>query len=108
MVRHGKTPSTGKLLPGRAAGLHLSDIGQSEAVEVAKRLRKLNKVSAIYSSPLERARETAAPIGKILDKKININKGLLECDFGKWTGKELGKLMKLPEWSTVQRAPSTF
>jgi len=108
MVRHGKTPSTGKLLPGRAAGLHLSDIGQSEAVEVAKRLSKLNKVSAIYSSPLERARETAAPIGKILDKKININKGLLECDFGKWTGKELGKLMKLPEWSTVQRAPSTF
>ena len=108
MVRHGKTPSTGKLLPGRAAGLHLSDVGQSEAVEVAKRLSKLNKVSAIYSSPLERARETAAPIGKILDKKININKGLLECDFGKWTGKELGKLMKLPEWSTVQRAPSTF
>ena len=108
MVRHGKTSSTGKLLPGRATGLHLSDVGQSEAVEVAKRLRKLNKVSAIYSSPLERARETAAPIGKILDKKININKGLLECDFGKWTGKELGKLMKLPEWSTVQRAPSTF
>ncbi len=108
MVRHGKTPSTGKLLPGRAAGLHLSDVGQNEALEVAKRLSKLNKVSAIYSSPLERARETAAPIGKILGKKIIINKGLLECDFGKWTGKELGKLMKLPEWSTVQRAPSTF
>ncbi|MFZ8892569.1 MAG: MSMEG_4193 family putative phosphomutase [Ilumatobacteraceae bacterium] len=108
MVRHGKTPSTGKLLPGRAAGLHLSDIGKNEAIEVAKRLSKLKKVSAIYSSPLERARETAAPIGKILDKKIDINKGLLECDFGKWTGKELGKLMKLPEWSTVQRAPSTF
>lgn len=69
MVRHGKTPSTGKLLPGRAAGLHLSDVGQNEAPEVAKRLSKLNKVSAIYSSPLERARETAAPIGKVLNKK---------------------------------------
>ncbi|NBP41939.1 MAG: phosphoglycerate mutase, partial [Actinobacteria bacterium] len=85
MVRHGKTPSTGKILPGRATGLHLSDVGRNEAIEVAKRLSKLKKVSAIYASPLERARETAAPIAKILDKKIIINKGLLECDFGKWT-----------------------
>ncbi|NBU61109.1 MAG: phosphoglycerate mutase, partial [Actinobacteria bacterium] len=84
MVRHGKTPSTGKILPGRAAGLHLSDVGCNEAIEVATRLSKLKKVSAIYASPLERARETAAPIAKILDKKIIINKGLLECDFGKW------------------------
>jgi len=108
MVRHGKTPSTGRLLPGRAPGLHLSDIGKNEALEVAKRLSKLSKVSAIYASPLERARETAAPIAKVLNKKVLINKGLLECDFGNWTGKELAKLMKLPEWSTVQRAPSTF
>ncbi len=108
MVRHGKTPSTGKLLPGRTAGLHLSDTGQIEALDVAERLSNLSEVSAIYSSPLERARETAMPIGKIFNKKVVINKGLLECDFGKWTGKELGKLMKLPEWSTVQRAPSTF
>ena len=108
MVRHGKTHSTGKLLPGRAAGLHLSDVGQNEALEVANRLSKLNRVAAIYSSPLERARETAAPIGKVFNKKVIINKGLLECDFGNWTGKELGKLMKLPEWSTVQRTPSTF
>lgn len=108
MVRHGKTPSTGKLLPGRAPGLHLSDTGKNEALEVAKRLSKLSKVSAIYASPLERARETAAPIAKVLNKKILINKGLLECDFGNWTGKELAKLMNLPEWSTVQRAPSTF
>jgi probable phosphoglycerate mutase len=33
---------------------------------------------------------------------------LLECDFGDWTGVELKKLMKLSEWNTVQRAPSTF
>ena len=108
MVRHGKTPSTGKLLPGRAAGLHLSDTGKQEALDVAARLSKLKNVSAIYASPLERARETAAPTAKLLNQKVLINKGLLECDFGDWTGKELSKLMKLPEWSTVQRAPSTF
>ena len=108
MVRHGKTPSTGKLLPGRAKGLHLSDIGKQEALDVAQRLGNLKNVSAIYASPLERARETAAPTAKLLNQKVIINKGLFECDFGDWTGKELSKLMKLPEWSTVQRAPSTF
>jgi probable phosphoglycerate mutase len=108
MVRHGKTPSTGKLLPGRAKGLHLSDIGIQEALAVAERLSKIKKVAAIYASPLERARETAAPIAKALKQKVIINKGLLECDFGDWTGEELAKLMKLPEWSNVQRAPSTF
>ena len=108
MVRHGKTPSTGKLLPGRAKGLHLSDIGKQEANDVAERLGKLKNVTAIYASPLERARETAAPTAKLLNQKVIIEKGLLECDFGDWTGKELSKLMKLPEWSTVQRAPSTF
>jgi len=108
MVRHGKTASTGKLLPGRAAGLHLSETGRKEALFAAQRLSKLTKVSAIYASPLERARETAAPIAKLLNQKVLINKGLLECDFGDWTGKELSKLMKLPEWSTVQRVPSIF
>ena len=108
MVRHGKTPSTGKLLPGRAKGLHLSDTGIQEALVVADRLSKIKKVAAIYASPLERARETAAPIAKALKQKVIINKGLLECDFGDWTGEELAKLMKLPEWSNVQRAPSTF
>jgi len=108
MVRHGKTPSTGKLLPGRAKGLHLSDTGKQEALDVAQRLSNLKNVSAIYASPLERARETAAPTAKLLNQKVIISKGLFECDFGDWTGKELSKLMKLPEWSTVQRAPSTF
>jgi probable phosphoglycerate mutase len=39
---------------------------------------------------------------------VRIDRGLLECDFGEWTGEELKKLMKLPEWGTVIRAPSTF
>ena len=108
LVRHGQTPTTGKILPGRAAGLHLADAGVSQAHRVAERISELHKVDAIYASPLERARETAAPIGKALNQRVKIDKGLLECDFGDWTGAELGKLMKKPEWSTVQRAPSTF
>jgi probable phosphoglycerate mutase len=108
MVRHGQTPTTGKVLPGRAPGLHLAEAGVAQAHRVAERIAELPKIDAIYASPLERARETAAPIAKALKQRVKIDKGLLECDFGDWTGAELSKLMKLPEWSTVQKAPSTF
>ena len=108
LVRHGQTPTTGKVLPGRAAGLHLAEAGVAQAQAAADRIAVLARVDAIYSSPLERARETAAPIGKARGLKVAVDKGLLECDFGEWTGGELKKLMKLPEWNTVQRAPSTF
>ncbi len=108
LVRHGQTATTGKVLPGRAAGLHLTETGRAEAEGVARRLGELKKVVAVYASPLERARETAAPIASALKQKVQIHKGLLECDFGDWTGAQLSALMKKPEWKTVQRAPSTF
>lgn len=108
LVRHGQTTTTGKVLPGRAVGLHLTENGRAEADNVARRLSELKKVAAVYASPLERARETAAPIADALKHKVKIHKGLLECDFGDWTGAQLSALMKKPEWKTVQRAPSTF
>ena len=108
MVRHGQTPTTGTSLPGRAPGLHLAETGQQQAEAVAARIAALDRVDAIYASPLERARETAAPIGKARGLKVGIEKGLLECDFGDWTGSLLKDLMKLPEWQTVQKFPSGF
>jgi probable phosphoglycerate mutase len=108
MVRHGQTPTTGKLLPGRAPGLHLADVGVQQAERAGERIAELAKVDAIYTSPMERARETAAPIGKAVGMRPKVDRGLIECDFGDWTGAELKQLMKLPEWRTVQKAPSTF
>lgn len=108
LVRHGLTPTTGKLLPGRAPGLHLSDDGRAQAQRAAERIAQLKSVDAVYSSPLERARETAAPIAAARQLRVQVDKGLLECDFGEWTGGQLKSLMKLPAWNTVQRAPSTF
>ena len=108
MVRHGRTPTTGKVLPGRAPGLNLSADGIAEAERVAERIAASAEVDAVYASPLERARQTAAPIGRALGKKVVIHKGLLECDFGAWTGASLTSLMKKKEWTTVQKAPSTF
>lgn len=108
LVRHGQTPTTGKVLPGRAAGLHLNDTGLDQAKEVAQRLARIPGVDAIYASPLERTKQTAAPIARALQRRTSIERGLIECDFGDWTGAELTKLSKLPEWTTVQRSPSTF
>jgi probable phosphoglycerate mutase len=108
LVRHGTTPTTGRSLPGRARGLHLADAGREQAARAAERLAELRRVDALYCSPLERTRETAAPIGKALGLRPTVDRGLLECDFGEWTGAELKDLFRLPEWRTVQRAPSTF
>lgn len=108
LVRHGLTATTGKVLPGRAVGLHLADSGRAQAEAVAVRLAELPKVDALYVSPLERTRETAAPIAAALGLKPVVERGLLECDFGEWTGSELKQLGKLPEWQTVQRYPSGF
>jgi probable phosphomutase (TIGR03848 family) len=107
-VRHGKTPTTGQSLPGRAPGLHLADDGVVQAERAAERLAELTRVDALYCSPLERTRETAKPIGKALGLRPKTERGLLECDFGEWTGATLKDLFELPEWRTVQKAPSQF
>lgn len=109
LVRHGVTATTGIILPGRAPGLHLSERGVAQAQHVAERLDDLTrKPVALYVSPLERTRETAAPIARALRLRPKIDRGLLECDFGLWTGKKLNLLAKKPEWRAVQHAPSTF
>jgi probable phosphomutase (TIGR03848 family) len=108
-VRHGTTATTGLVLPGRTPGLHLSERGISEAEQLAERLKELTiKPSALYVSPLERTRETAAPIGKALCLRPIVDRGLLECDFGRWTGKRLATLARRAEWRAVQHTPSTF
>ncbi len=107
LVRHGQTPTTGKVLPGRAPDLHLADAGRAQAALVAERLAGI-PVVALYCSPLERTVETAAPIAEAFGLEAIHEPGLLECDFGEWTGRELAELYKLPEWATIQRAPSTF
>ena len=108
LVRHGQTPTTGRLLPGQAPGLHLSDDGRKQAEAAAARIAKLKSVSAIYASPLERARETALPIARVRDLAVRIERGLMDLDVGRWTGERLDRVSKRPEWSTVQRNPSGF
>ena len=107
-MRHGQTPTTGRLLPGQAPGLHLSDEGKKQAEAAAARIAKLKRVTAIYASSLERARETAMPIARARSLAVRIERGLMDLDVGRWTGERLDKVSKRPEWSTVQRYPSGF
>jgi probable phosphomutase (TIGR03848 family) len=109
LVRHGVTATTGKVLPGRAPGLHLSDAGRRQAEAVAQRIAALPRPAvAVYASPLERAQETAAPIAKALHLRVRTASGIVECDFGDWTGARLSALRRRREWRTVQLTPSTF
>lgn len=107
-VRHGQTPTTGKKLPGRAPGLHLAPKGKAQADQVGARIGALERVGAVYASPMERTQETAAPIARACKVRVRTHKGLIEANFGQWTGKNLSSLRKLPEWVTVQRYPSGF
>jgi probable phosphomutase (TIGR03848 family) len=101
------------VLPGRAAGLHLSEQGVAQAEAVAERIAALGDSKghapvAVYASPLERTTETARPIARKLGLRVRSDRGLLECDFGEWTGAQLKSLAKKPEWNQVQRWPSGF
>ena len=108
LVRHGATATTGSVLPGRAAGLHLSPAGQAQAEAAAARIGALADVRAVYASPLERAQETAAPIARATGRRVRTVDGLNECDFGDWTGRKLADLRRLAAWRRVQGVPSGF
>jgi probable phosphomutase (TIGR03848 family) len=95
------------VLPGRAPGLHLSDRGRDQAERVAERLAGL-AIDGLYSSPLERACETAAPTAARSGLEVHEHASLTECDFGEWTGAALAELVGLPQWQTVQHSPSAF
>jgi probable phosphomutase (TIGR03848 family) len=109
LVRHGRTPTTGSVLPGRAPGLHLSEDGRRQAERAAAAVATLKKPPvAVYASPLERAVETARPIARALGVRVRVERGLNECDTGAWTGSKLSALRRRREWRTVQALPTAF
>lgn len=107
LVRHGATPTTGRVLPGRAPGLHLSEEGLRQAAQAAERLATAH-LDAILCSPLERARETAEPTAAATGLPVVAEPGLLETDVGEWTGESLSGLARRKEWRAVLHSPSTF
>jgi probable phosphomutase (TIGR03848 family) len=108
LARHGRTTANvSGVLAGRSKGVHLDDHGMEQAQTAAERLAGV-PVAAIVTSPLERCRETARVIARRQESpsKVASERGLLECDYGSWTGRELKTLVKEPMWRTVQAHPS--
>jgi probable phosphomutase (TIGR03848 family) len=97
LIRHGMTDAVGKTITGRLPGVHLNEAGQKQADDLPSRLKRW-KIDAIYSSPLERALETAAPAARKLGLKVMMSEALSEVDFGEWSGRSLVELDQLPEW----------
>jgi broad specificity phosphatase PhoE len=108
LIRHGENDfvKTGKL-PGQIAGIHLNERGQKQAQALGNALKEV-PLKAIYSSPLERAMETAEPIATSHQLEIIQEPYLLDADVGKWQGKSLKVLRLTNAWKVVQHAPSRF
>jgi len=106
LIRHGENDYTKThKLAGRLPKVHLNEHGQKQAQALADALTNV-PIKAIYSSPLERAMETATPIAESLGLTIQKEKGLLETNVGDWQGKSLKRLYRYKHWKVVQRAPS--
>jgi probable phosphomutase (TIGR03848 family) len=108
LVRHGRTTANDSgVLAGRSAGVHLDDVGGTQADAVGRRLADLT-LSRLVSSPLVRCRQTLAAVAAHQRKPPEpvTDGSITECGYGAWTGQPLKKLAKDPLWKTVQSHPS--
>ena len=108
LIRHGENDyvKTSKMA-GRIPGIHLNDLGQKQAQALGEALKDF-PITAIYSSPLERAMETAAPIAEARKLEITQEPDLMDTNIGKWEGKSWKVLSLTKAWKIVQNAPSRF
>lgn len=106
LLRHGRSSANTKgVLAGRRPGVHLDDTGRQQAQAAADRLRDIS-FDRLVSSPLERCLETMEPVLAGRRRKLQVDEGLVEADYGSWSGKKLTALAKEPLWSQVQNHPS--
>jgi probable phosphomutase (TIGR03848 family) len=107
LVRHAVTDATGKHLSGRTRGIHLSDAGHAQADRLVERLAGV-PIKAVYSSPLERCVETARPPARARGLDVRVESRLIEVDYGNWTGRSMGQLVRTTLWKQVQASPSAI
>jgi probable phosphomutase (TIGR03848 family) len=105
LIRHGENDYVGRRLVGRTPGVHLNEAGRKHAQELAEALCHA-PIKGLYSSPLERAVETAEPLAQALNLPVNLRPGLMEIDFGDWVGKTIGQMRRMKLWKVVQETPS--
>jgi probable phosphoglycerate mutase len=108
LIRHGENDyvKTGKMA-GQIPGVHLNERGQKQAQALGEALKDV-PIKAIYSSPLERAMETAEPIATSHSLQILQESNLKDANIGKWQGKSIRALRLTNAWKVVQHSPSRF
>ena len=97
LVRHAEHDLLGRMLTGRMPGVPLNERGRAQAVRLARHFAG-RAVTAVVSSPSQRAQETAAPIAAALGLGVATEAGLDEVDFGDWTGMTFEALQRAPGW----------
>lgn len=108
LIRHGENDLVkSSKMAGRIPGIHLNEKGRKQAEALGEALKDF-PITAIYSSPLERAIETAEPIAQARKLQIIQEPDLMDADIGKWQGKSWKVLSRTKVWQIVQRAPSRF
>lgn len=106
LLRHGRsTSNTAHVLAGRAEGIDLDDKGREQADALVARIGSL-PIRALVTSPLLRCRRTLEPLAAALGLEPVVDERLSEVDYGQWTGRKIGELVKEPLWSVVQAQPS--
>jgi probable phosphomutase (TIGR03848 family) len=105
LVRHGHTDAAGKRLTGRAPGVHLNELGRRQAEGLVERLEGV-RIDTIVSSPLERCRETAAPLAKARGRAVEVGRAWIEVGYGEWTGRSISQLRRTKLWRRVMFAPT--
>ena len=108
LIRHGETDYVKKhRLAGRLPGVNLNDKGRQQALAIAEKLATA-PLKAIYSSPLERALQTAEPLAQALGLPVIPCPGLIETDPGEWSGQSWKQLARTKAWHVIQSTPSRF
>ena len=97
LIRHGETDELGKALSGRRPGVRLNAAGRRQAEQLAARLAG-EGITAVYSGPLERVRETAEPLAGRLGLEVRTAPELHEIDLGEWSGKSFDALAGRDDW----------
>lgn len=106
LLRHGRSSSnTSGVLAGRSPGVELDDTGRQQAAALAERLKAV-RLAAVVTSPLQRCRQTVAPLLDGRELSAEADDELAEVDYGDWTGRELKGLSKEKLWKVVQQHPS--
>lgn len=105
LIRHGNNDVMKTGLAGRAPGVHLNESGRQQAYTLAATLAAA-PIKAIFSSPMERALETARPLAELKGLEVQPVQGLAEMDYGDWQGKTFKQLQRMNLWKLLMKDPA--